>query len=584
MFLGSTSPFDARKTALHKVAKLLYFQALYSFDDKAFQVVPTDPLPFYHDTAAPESRPVYGLNAAAETTIGTRDLSSFYGSIRVFFHPSNTGSWSQDLGFLLGTQVGELARHVGREIAIRHGNLVADKVVSIVRIPLHEGSIGYMIGMFTSLLLEMLYSKNFVLSHIAGHGLKNLAPLNPSLCDVIIPTLVATLDPSAMSKSHMALPAMTAISLTFKSFLYPQPAVLRYLPSILQLALPGIDSNDMKKSLVTMNLYCRILSWIPIGDSYDSKLSDNTNLLSLAGVSDESSVSMDYRGLLESTKACMLEWGPLFLDRMLTLLDATEDSDQQLDGHGSKSRRHKSGSARSGKAVNHRFQSIEECFRLFFAAMSDSVAVEMCQTVLSHLKSVTALHASKEYKALMTYMVASHPESLFKMILSNIVDDSLRNGECSPAKIAFRLHLAGGAVRKATCAELLKVQCFGRFDMNNDNRPIMESAIDFLKPFLDSAYTIKHPDIRVKEAARKLVRDLLRGLSATYAIEVFPLPSRTSSVVLGETSPSRSNDVKVMMFLINVCIVILCLKSFVSVAYTFRGWSSCSFFFAFIML
>jgi hypothetical protein len=543
LFLGSTSPFDSRKTSLHKVAKLLYFQCFYSFRGAPFEIVPADPLSIAPTAApagdaAPQPVSIPGLNASCQSTTGGRDLASFYNSIRVYFHPSNTGGWSQDLGFLLGTQIGELARHVGREVAVRHGDLSAAGVAGMVRLPLLENTTQYLIGMFSSLLLEMLYSKNFILSHIAAHALKNLAPLCPALSSAILPTLIATLDPSAVSKSHMALPAMNALSITFKSFLFPQPIALEYLPTVLNLALPGLDPNDNKKTLMTLNLYCRILAWIPIGESFLLAEGKAVDLLSLAGC--ESGVASvrvsNVQGLFENAKAATLQWAPAFTDKMLTLLDSTEDSNQaNLDGSGAKGRRHRSGTSRQGQHGNHRFQNIEEAFRLFFAAMDDAVADEICSKVLDHLKASTPMHAVKEYTGLMAYMVASHSGILLRKTLSLLLDDNLRSGECSAEKLAFRLHLAGGAVRRATCAELLKEQWFGRCEAGGSR--INESAVAFLKPFLEPAYSVRHEDIRVQEAGRKLVRDLLRGLSAVFPLEAAP------GAVLGETSPERSNVV-----------------------------------------
>lgn len=542
LFLSTTSPFDARKTALHKVAKLLYFQCFYSFNGAPLDIVTAHPLPI--SPSAPdgaEQVTIPGLNAPSESIVGARDLATFYGSIRVYFHPSNTGTWSQDLGFLLGTQIGELARHVGREIAIKHGNVIGKYLDSLVRLPLHESTAQYLIGLFSSLLLEMLYSKNVVLSHIAAHGLKNLAPLSPSLCTAILPALVGTLDPSAVSKSHMALPAMAAISITFKSFLFPEPVILRYLPAILHLALPGIDPNDTRKTLMALNMYCKILSWVPIGETSTLIESKESCLLDLALNKEKvRTAAANSAPFFENTKAALLEWAPAFVDRMLALLDATEDANQHTpDDAGAKSRRrHRSGSDRQKRRGDHLLSHIDEVFRLFFAAIPrySSLVDDICDKVLTHLRSINPLHAAKEYTALISGMVASHSERLLGKLLSAIIDNSLRSGECSSEKLAFRLHLAGGAVRRATSTELLRIQELGG---------VAQSPTQFLKPYLSQNFSVKYPDIRVQEAARKLVRDLLRGLSATYPLEVSPAPSTREQIILGETSPSKSSVVPV---------------------------------------
>ena len=37
---------------------------------------------------------------------------------------------------------------------------------------------------------------------------------------------------------------MNTIALCFKPLLYPQPVVLKYLPTLLKLSLPGVDASD----------------------------------------------------------------------------------------------------------------------------------------------------------------------------------------------------------------------------------------------------------------------------------------------------------------------------------------------------
>lgn len=58
--------------------------------------------------------------------------------------------------------------------------------------------------------------------------------------------------------------AMRALTCIFRPLMHPRPYLAPYLPAILELTLPGLDSNDVVKTAVTLRLYHLILCWIPV--------------------------------------------------------------------------------------------------------------------------------------------------------------------------------------------------------------------------------------------------------------------------------------------------------------------------------
>lgn len=50
----------------------------------------------------------------------------------------------------------------------------------------------------------------------------------------------------------------------FRPLMHPRPYLAPYLPAILELTLPGLDSSDVFKTSVTLQLYHLILCWIPV--------------------------------------------------------------------------------------------------------------------------------------------------------------------------------------------------------------------------------------------------------------------------------------------------------------------------------
>lgn len=46
--------------------------------------------------------------------------------------------------------------------------------------------------------------------------------------------------------------------------MYPRPYLAPYLPTLLELTLPGLDANDVFKTKTTLQLFHIILSWMPV--------------------------------------------------------------------------------------------------------------------------------------------------------------------------------------------------------------------------------------------------------------------------------------------------------------------------------
>lgn len=61
---------------------------------------------------------------------------------------------------------------------------------------------------------------------------------------------------------------MKTLQITFKSLLYPKPVILKYLPDLLRLSLPGVDPSDVSKTVATLELYSAMLNWLPVQSIY----------------------------------------------------------------------------------------------------------------------------------------------------------------------------------------------------------------------------------------------------------------------------------------------------------------------------
>ena len=63
---------------------------------------------------------------------------------------------------------------------------------------------------------------------------------------------------------------MGTLTAVFKTLMYPKPILLKYLPELLRLSLPGLDASDVAKTTVTLQLYSTVLTWLPVRSSYQA--------------------------------------------------------------------------------------------------------------------------------------------------------------------------------------------------------------------------------------------------------------------------------------------------------------------------
>ena len=74
---------------------------------------------------------------------------------------------------------------------------------------------------------------------------------------------------------YVAPVAMGTLTAVFKTLMYPKPILLKYLPELLRLSLPGLDASDVAKTTVTLQLYSTVLTWLPVRSSYQAAGSES---------------------------------------------------------------------------------------------------------------------------------------------------------------------------------------------------------------------------------------------------------------------------------------------------------------------
>ena len=219
-------------------------------------------------------------------------------AIEGFFHPSNSGRWTQRICKFLQA----LALEMMKRIDIESKNISESSKFAIT---------AEIRRRFVTVLRPVVYLALFgkdssaVLSIL--HCLKYLAWIDP---DAILPGLLARVYPAleTVTETHRTVSCLSALNATFAPLLHYRhyPNGCDDLVSVLHLAIPGLDINDPTKTSTTLTFLLSVLMTVPLLDS--------TNIPPSTPLSDALEIRRLSTGGLES-------WVIKFFGRIFLTLD-----------------------------------------------------------------------------------------------------------------------------------------------------------------------------------------------------------------------------------------------------------------------
>ena len=176
-------------------------------------------------------------------------------AIESFLHPSNGGYWTRRLTQMLSALCSHMLDRVRRERASDPGSalrLQAEDIHAFVQIVM-------------PLALQGLYSKNSGAMGQACNALQDLAQID---ADTVLPPLLdrAYSALTTLTEVHQASSALEALCCV----IYPVLQLERFrggashLPTLMNLTLSGIDTNDARKTWSTLRFYAIVLSGLPL--------------------------------------------------------------------------------------------------------------------------------------------------------------------------------------------------------------------------------------------------------------------------------------------------------------------------------
>ncbi|KAM3962486.1 LOW QUALITY PROTEIN: proteasome activator complex subunit 4 [Aphomia sociella] len=189
-----------------------------------------------------------------------KHLRSFLAGVESYLHSANSGRWSYKLRDLLRKLAREFLNRVRREREKRFLESWENKTPEACR--LRDEDITEFVKILLEPTLQAVYSRSGSLDIFMA--LQNLATLRPG---IVVPPLLEKLRTSltSLTEPHRVTAAMSAVASVARPMLrgrdsdYPEGQT--HVVPFLMAVLPGLDPNDIKKTLVTLH-FILIFSWM----------------------------------------------------------------------------------------------------------------------------------------------------------------------------------------------------------------------------------------------------------------------------------------------------------------------------------
>ena len=267
------------------------------------------------------------------------NLEGLIQAVETFFHPSNSGSWTKTLSqliyYLADFFVMRWNRERSGEMDIPEERKLNDAIKRRFVLCLRE------------VVFMGIYAKSGTAMNFSLSTLQSLAYLEPNL---ILPGALQRIYPSIQGLVEVHRTTSSLRSLQILSRVMVKTKGFRcHVTTMLGLALPGIDANDLEKSLYTLSYVQSVCYNIPFHDLTKGKDDVSGNMLAVDWITSEVdrmeqegiNVELDYEHqlsdedeemILRASTASFAEFLSSFLGRVFTLLENLPDASRIRSG------------------------------------------------------------------------------------------------------------------------------------------------------------------------------------------------------------------------------------------------------------
>lgn len=265
-------------------------------------------------------------------------LENLIQAVETFFHPSNSGSWTRTLAQLVFYLADFFVMRWNRE---RNGEMDVP-----VERRLNDGLRKRFVLCLREVIFMGIYAKSGTAMSYSLSTLQALAFLEP---DLILPGALQRIYPSmqGLVEVHRTISSLRSLQILARTMIRTK-GYRCHVTALLGLALPGIDANDLEKTLYTLSFFANVCYNIPFEDLSQGRDDIQGNMLAMDWITGEmermeqegASVELNYADLnekdeemiLASSTAGLGEFVSSFLGRVFTLLENLPDAARVRSG------------------------------------------------------------------------------------------------------------------------------------------------------------------------------------------------------------------------------------------------------------
>ena len=340
------------------------------------------------------------------------NLEGLIQAVETFFHPSNQGAWTKTLFqlvyYLADFFVMRWNREKSGEMELPEGRALTDELKRRFVLSIRD------------VIFMGIYAKSGTAMNLALSTLQSLAFLEP---DLILPGALQRIYPSMQGLVEVHRTSSSLRSLQHLSGIMARTKGFRcHITTMLGLALPGIDANDLEKTLYTLQYIQSVCYNIPLHDLTEGRDDVSGNMIAMEWITSEvdrmeqegANITLGYDTklgdkdeelILRSSTAGLAEFVSSFLGKVFTLLENLPDASR----------------VRSGSPEENVVNTLPATFTPLLASLSP----ELYNLALNKVAEFAANHVIHQARDAMAFICSAlckvNPEKALKRLVPVLV-------------------------------------------------------------------------------------------------------------------------------------------------------------------
>ncbi|ODQ78309.1 hypothetical protein BABINDRAFT_172415 [Babjeviella inositovora NRRL Y-12698] len=362
---------------------------------------------------------VFSMNGdAALVPDGIMDqVALLVNAIATYIHPSNAGAWTGSITKVIDSLIYQYHKRLNQEKTSLQGLPEAVKLSPAVT--------KQFVKIMLPVVITGIQSKKDSVINTFVHSLSLLAYLNPEyVLDTALLDIYESLE--GVISSHRVHSAMKVLAALVR-YMASTPVYRVHVTRVLTMVIPGIDSNDLFKTLYTLNIFTAASSFIPFSDLSDGNLDtgiamqfiqQHLEYLEILKIHDGDEAALSAYGIslerffyepefeleaLKSSSVAFNEVIRLFFGRMYILLENLTDPSKTKGG--------------LEKAV---LMALPKCVNQIFEAMPGSYFAKIADEFFAYSKD-SLHHSTAEATASISGFIVKRDPAFFKKYMEYLI-------------------------------------------------------------------------------------------------------------------------------------------------------------------